>query len=249
MQQSLTAQMATMSEADRLALLQTVPSLKGLAPEEFQQLLAQIEQTTHYPNLFTVRPQDVHFLFGYTVQLQAFMGDELLTSGVTWSTIPIFVIDPNTGVVQGRTPFYTSNPVTATQVATGATATTTVIMHVVTVDIDPGTLSVSGPSTLSGTASIDSRVPLGPVTGTITYYLQPQSGSPIFLCTTAPVTGQTEAGGFRIATGSCVAQAGIVPSSYLTSGTATVIAQFRGTGDYSPMANRFFDPTLFNVVP
>ncbi|WP_334187547.1 hypothetical protein [Noviherbaspirillum sp.] len=254
--ESLTAQMATMSAADRAALLQTVPALKNLTAEENALLLADIAQTTPYPVSLTIQPQEVHFLAaGYTSQFTAYMND--VPTPVSWMTgtgpnSSALIIDPS-GVIRLRPtvrPVSTIGPVVVTATSTdgnNTTATATATAHVMKMAVaEVAQVQVSGGTQLSVVATIDDRVPepSGPPTGTAVFYFRTSfNGNPdyrIGLCSAQLVPQAVATPGVRSSGASCVSNA-IDPAIYLNK-TGSIQVMHVGTPAF-PQQGIFFGAT------
>jgi hypothetical protein len=268
-QERLTAQMATMTEAQRLELLQTVPSLRNLTPEGSAALLANIAQATPYPVSLTIQPQEVHFLAGYrSAQLTPYLNNVALSpTAVLWSPISTgptsAVVVDTTGKVFLRPsvqPTQTSPNVliTATKADEPTVqATALATAHVATMQSTaPSEVQISGGTQLSTVVSIDARVPdpQGPVTGTVSFFIwiptQFNSNNKVLLCTTGalqPVAPATA--GVHSSTAGCVSQA--ISTAGLRGTTGPILAQHNATAGYPKQGIfHYADPTAnASLVP
>ncbi len=260
-QESLTAQMATMSEADRAALLQTVPALKNSTTEEFQLLLADIAQTTPYPVSLKIQPQEVHFLAaGYTSQFTAYMNDVPAT--VSWMAgtgSNALIIDAN-GVIRLRPtvrPVSTIGPIVVTATSTdgkNTTATATATAHVMKMAVtDVAQLQASGGTQLSLVATIDDRVPEpnGPPTGGAVFYFKTSlNGNPdhrVALCSAQLVPQAVATPGVRSSGASCVSN--VIDAATYLNRTGSIQVMHVGAPGFPQQGIFFGAPGSTTVTP
>gem|GEM_PF-4233179 len=245
--------MATMSQAQRLALLKTVPGLKGLSAEQYQVLLTQIAVTTPYPSLFNIQPQDVHALHGQPVQLRAYMGETLLTSGVTWprTASGSYWNPAEPGVVASSYAFGWKGDVFAEHVESGARASTFVTFHVAEIKLsaDSAQLSRTNAVTLTAEVLMDGRVPHGSPEGYVKFNAGSFNGDPLpALCQATLAPLPDDGSGFKRSAGSCVADTSQLPAE-MTG--VTVSGEFRGQESYRNNLNHPAKngATVFPIVP